>query len=309
MDQLLIQAALRFVHLTMHVYPTFIVGVVFGAVLQVVVHPETVLRVMGKGWQSILRAAIFGGITPSCSCSSIPIAESMGKRGASIGALGSFLFVSPVLGPHTIVLTYVVLGQEFLIARVIAGLVGAVLFGLVLDRVFVDVDVAALLGGTDKPTKSCCAGDDSCSSNQNGSSWVDKIKEIGTESWSMIKRFSFYLFLGLMISALLDTLVPANTLQSLIKGDGVLSYLLSLGIGLPVYMSAGEEIVVTNSLLGLGLAKGPAMTFLLVSVGTCIPTIMMFRKMLGQKAATFYTVWWIGFSLVAGIVYQLAGAG
>ena len=75
-----------------------------------------------------------------------------------------------------------------------------------------------------------------------------------------------------------------------------MAFFLALIIGIPLYVHEGEEIPIILSLVALGLDKGPAMTFLLCSVGTCIPTLMMAQKVIGKKPTIFYTSYWFVFA-------------
>jgi hypothetical protein len=46
-----------------------------------------------------------------------------------------------------------------------------------------------------------------------------------------------------------------------------------------------------------------AFTFLLGSVGTCIPTVLMSRGIVGSRATYLCLFFWIAFALAAGIVF------
>ena len=70
------------------------------------------------------------------------------------------------------------------------------------------------------------------------------------------------------------------------------------------YVCEGEEVRLTVGLLAAGLGPGPSLTFLLASVGTCIPTLLMSGGFLGDRATSFYLAFWIAFAIGAGAIYQ-----
>ncbi len=76
-------------------------------------------------------------------------------------------------------------------------------------------------------------------------------------------------------------------------------------MGIPVYICEGEEIPITLSLLKLGLGQGPALTFLLGAVGTCIPTMLMACKIIGRRATILYLIGWFIFAPLSGFLFSL----
>ena len=75
-----------------------------------------------------------------------------------------------------------------------------------------------------------------------------------------------YFFIGLLLAALLPVLVPIELIPNTIGDRPVIAYLLAAVVGIPVYVCEGEEIPLTYSLLALGLASGPAFTFMMGAV-------------------------------------------
>ena len=113
-----------------------------------------------------------------------------------------------------------------------------------------------------------------------------------------------YFIVGLIIASLLATFIPKELIPQYVGSSG-LAFFLALIIGIPLYVCEGEEIPVTLSLITLGLGQGPAMTFLLGAVGTCIPTLMMAKKIIGKNAMLVYLSYWFIFALSAGLIFQL----
>ncbi len=107
------------------------------------------------------------------------------------------------------------------------------------------------------------------------------------------------------IASLLTVLLPPGFIMRYIGSSGPLAYITAVLVGVPLYVCEGEEIPLTLSLMKLGLGPGPAFAFLLGSVGTCIPTMVMSQKLIGRRGLLIYATWWLAFALVSGIVFGL----
>jgi uncharacterized membrane protein YraQ (UPF0718 family) len=103
------------------------------------------------------------------------------------------------------------------------------------------------------------------------------------------------------IAAILTTIIPEDAIPGFI-GHGVLGYLSAALVGIPLYVCEGEEVPITFALLKLGLGIGPAFTFLLGSVGTCIPTFVMAQKTIGRRTTFFFIGMWFVFAVGSGLI-------
>jgi uncharacterized membrane protein YraQ (UPF0718 family) len=89
----------------------------------------------------------------------------------------------------------------------------------------------------------------------------------------------------MLVAAVLSALVPEDAVSDLLGGSsGVWAFALAAAVGIPLYVCEGEEVPLTVGLLAAGLGPGPSLTFLLGSVGTCVPTLLMARGILGERA-------------------------
>ena len=291
--------AKEFLTLTWMVLPYFLGGAAFGAALDVYLKPEFALKHLGGGWGSMAKAALLGMVMPGCSCATMPMAEGLRRKGADLGTVTSFLLASPLVSPQTLVLTYAVLGWKFTLSRALAAFFGAILIGalfLWLERRpgFLDIPAGA-------PAKKCCSG---CGCG--GAEEADAPRKFWPVFIDILTELGKYFVLGMAIASLLTVLLPAGFIMRYIGASGPLAYLAATLAGVPLYVCEGEEIPLTLSLLKLGLGPGPAFAFLLGSVGTCIPTMIMSQKLIGRRGVLVYGAFWLAFALAAGLVFGLA---
>ncbi len=290
--------AKEFLSLTWMVLPYFLGGAAFGAALDVFLKPEFALKHLKGGWLSMAKAAVLGMVMPGCSCATMPMAEGLRRKGADLGTVTSFLLASPLVSPQTLILTFAVLGWKFTLARALAALLGAIGVG----ALFLKLERAGALSDIPAPSeeKKCCSG---CGCG--GGAEEDEPKKFWPVFVDILKELGKYFLLGMAIASLLTVLLPPGFIMKYIGSSGPLAYLASALLGVPLYVCEGEEIPLTLSLMKLGLGPGPAFTFLLGSVGTCIPTMIMSQKLIGRRGLFFYAAWWLLFSLGAGLLFGL----
>lgn len=287
----------EFLTLTWMVLPYFLGGAAFGAALDVFVKPEFALKHLGGGWLSMAKASILGMALPGCSCATMPMAEGLRRKGADLGTVTSFLLASPLVSPQTLVLTWAVLGWKFTIARVLAAFCGAMMIGAIflwLERKkpgFLDIPAPAA-------EKKCCSGCGCSGGEEEGP------KKFWPVFIDILKDLAKYFVLGMAIASLLTVIIPPDVIPRYIGSSGPLAYIAAVLLGVPLYVCEGEEIPLTLSLLKLGLGPGPAFAFLLGSVGTCVPTLIMSQKLIGRRGLLVYAAWWGLFAFGAGILFS-----
>ena len=285
----------EFISLTLLVVPYFILGSAFGALLKAYLKPDFAFKYLNRGTFSVINASILGAVLPGCACATIPMAEGLKEKGAKLGTIASFIMVSPLLSPQTVVLTYAMLGWKFTFARIVFSLTGAIILGIIFNY-FEKLKIKGFVlpdKSSDNKCKSCPPG---CEVEKVSflKSFLDIIKDLGK-----------YFILGMFIASLLTVLIPEEAIPKYIGSSGVFAYLVAVLVGIPVYICEGEEIPLTLALLKLGLGKGPAFSFLLGSVGTCIPTMIMAQKIIGRKPVLVYIIYWFLFAVGSGLIFSL----
>ncbi|MCA9398365.1 MAG: permease [Candidatus Omnitrophica bacterium] len=289
----------EFIVLTVRVIPFFIAGTVFAALLASWTKLDFIGKYLNKGLVSVINASLLGSLLPGCACATIPMAEGLKKKGASLGTLASFIMVAALLAPHTIILTYGLLGLKFTVARIVFSLAGAILLGVTFNY-FQNKNIKGFELSTDanqaSDDKECCS---SCSPAAQTSTGFWK------NFFIISKDLGKYFLLGMIIASVLTTFVPEDAVGKYIGSSGPLAYLGAALIGIPLYVCEGEEIPITLALLNIGLGQGPALTFLLGSVGTCIPTILMAQKVIGRRPTLVYVAGWFVFAIFSGVLFSV----
>lgn len=300
-----------FIHLLLTVTPYFLIGILFAAVLKTFIKEDWFYLLMGKGKAQIPIAAFWGALLPGCACATVPMAQGLKEKGLKSSAILTFIFISSLLSPITVLLTLKMLGIKFVAFRIIMPLLGSLLFGFLMEfynyteaskhKDIKDIkDIKEATRGNDAPpAKNKCVEDSCCNSAIPQSILV--IKNFFLSFKEIFPHFT----VGIGMAALMITFIPENALAELLGGkSGLWAYLLAVLIGIPMYVCEGEEVPITYALLKAGLGQGPSFSFLLGSVGVCLPSFFMTIKVVGKKEAVLYLMFWVVFAFFSGVIFD-----
>ena len=263
--------------------PYLLFGFLMAGVLSVCVSPAWVERHLGgRGLGPVFKASLFGVPLPLCSCSVIPVSASIRRHGASRAATTAFLLSTPQTGVDSIAITYALLGPVFAIFRPIAALLTGLLGGF-LVQVAGEANLAEETTDilkADTCTDACCAGpkDRGLTRRIMHYGFVTLPRDIGTA-----------LLIGILIAGVLAAIVPQDQLHAYI-GGGILSVLLLMAAGVPVYVCATASVPLAVGFMHLGASPGAALAFLIAGPATNVATLSTVWKMLGGRTAVLYVI-------------------
>ena len=302
-------AGREFLTLTLTVLPYLLTGAVAGAMLEIPVARRWSARLLsGTGLRPLVTAIAAAALLPGCSCATIPMAAGLKSASAPrLGTVAAFVFMSPLLSPITVALTWAMLGWKMTLARVVAAFAGSLMLGLLVNR----LEATLLVGEAWQAgsAAACGCGQDSYSPNPDAIEESGRLRIFWHALLTILRGVTPYFLLGMAIAAGLSTLLPENAIPRVLGGAaGLWAYGAAALVGIPLYVCEGEEIPITYALMGRGLGPGPSLTFLLGSVGTCVPTMLMARQIIGRRATLLYAAFWLVFSIAAGVLFQLVAA-
>ena len=246
----------------------------------------------GADLRSVLLAALFGIPLPLCSCGVIPTAMSLRKEGASKGATTSFLIATPQTGVDSILATYSILGLPFAILRPIAALVTSVFGGLLVNAADKDREKAAQTADLH------CANGEVCARQEpTYTGFADRMKGALRYGFvDMVQDIGKWLVIGLVVAGLITLFVP-NDFFVRFADRPLLAYVVVLLIAIPMYVCATGSIPVAAALMLKGLSPGAALVFLMAGPASNMASILVIRRVMGQR-----TLWIYLLSLTVGAI-------
>jgi uncharacterized membrane protein YraQ (UPF0718 family) len=97
--------------------PFVLLGALVASVIQEFLSEQRIVKWLPRNrFLSVLVGGTLGFVIPVCDCGTIPIARSLLRKGASIGAATAFTLAAPVANPVTIAATYVAFGFNLHVA-------------------------------------------------------------------------------------------------------------------------------------------------------------------------------------------------
>ncbi|MEA2063790.1 MAG: SO_0444 family Cu/Zn efflux transporter [Gemmatimonadota bacterium] len=277
--------------------PYLLFGFLLAGVLSVCISPEWVERHLGgSGLAPVLKASVFGVPLPLCSCGVIPVSASIRRHGASRAATTAFLLSTPQTGVDSIAVTYALLGPVFAVFRPLAALVTG-LVGGVLVKMFGSSDGT---NGAQEPKPACCT-EACCSSEGKGGTFARALRYGFV---TLPHDIGLALLVGVFIAGAMSVLIPEKALAAYI-GGGMVSILLIMAAGVPVYVCATASVPIAAGFMHLGASPGAALAFLIAGPATNAATIATVWKILGRRTAVLYLVTVAASALGCGILLDL----
>lgn len=277
-----------------------LIGLLLAGILKQIVPDDFISKHLGKSSiGSVIKATVFGIPLPICSCSVIPLAQSLRKEGASKGSVQSFLISTPITGVDSILATFSFFGLIFTIFRVISSIIIAIVVGLIQN--FIEKD--------DKKTEEIkeelsCDSHCSCSSSkEKKKSFL--IKEVFIYAYiTLAKDMANPLFIGLILGAIFTTFVPKEY-SSLLFENQFLTYIIIILFSMPLYVCATASLPLAAAFMLSGMSGGAVFIFLTAGPATSAVTMSVVYKLLGKTSLIIYLLTIAILSFLFGFLYDI----
>jgi len=224
-----------------------------------------------------LVAAVFGAITPFCSCSSIPIFISLLKAGVPLGVTFSFLVTSPIINEYLVVLMAGEFGVPITLAYVGSGLVIGTCTGALLGRMQLEHHLESDI---------IAAAEVSGDGVQH--TWNTRLRYGWTEAVTVIRQIWLWVMVGVGIGALIHNYVPQDTIHHLMEAAGVFSVPIATVLGVPMYGSCAAIVPIAVVLFEKGIPLGTALAFMMAMAALSLPEAIMLRRVMRLQLIALY---------------------
>jgi len=289
------------------------------------VSKEAIIRYLGaaaKRITSYILAALSSFFIAVCSCTVIPVSSGLYYQGAGVGAAFIVLWVAPAANILAIMYTGAILGYDLALIRIAAALLMALVVGAVMstffwkeekertfsfeanekrimkrqDLILLLLLVATLLAPNYLVRKGpylykvyvWLGGMAVVAAT---AFWTKKKEEIQSwlrESWWFVKIIFPLLLIGVFIVGVIGKILPQKFIQSWLAGRGLLPSFLATIIGAFSYFATMTEAPFVDTLMKLGMGKGPALALLLTGPGLSLPSMLAIIRVFSFKKAIVY---------------------
>ena len=272
------------------IFGWWVLGMVIGSAVSVFAK-DTIHRafrsLQGKrlGILGVVAASALGIASPLCMYGTIPIAASFSRGGMKDDWLAAFMMSSILLNPQLIIYS-AALGGTVLTVRIVSCFLCGVVAGLLIRFFY-----------RDKPFFNFTGFDEPANRDTDPNVIVRYLKNL----WRNVKATGLYFLIGVLLSALFQRYVPAETMAALFGGNEALGVLMAATIGVPLYACGGGTIPLLQQWLWDGMSVGSAASFMLTGSSTKITNLGALKIVLGIKRFLLYLAYVMVFSFVTGV--------
>jgi len=213
-------------------------------------------------------AALFGAVTPFCSCSSIPIFLGFLEAGTPLGVTFSFLITSPLINEYLVVLMLGFFGWKITALYVVSGMLIGMVSGMVLGKMKLDGYLVNDL--IERRTNN--------EDEKTFPTFISRLRFGYQESLSITKKIWIWVLLGVGIGAVIHNYVPEETIQSIISKAGIFSVPIATVLGVPMYGSCAAIVPIAVVLFQKGIPLGTALAFMMAIASLSLPEAIMLRR-------------------------------
>jgi uncharacterized membrane protein YraQ (UPF0718 family) len=312
-------------YIALHVLTCLIPAFLLAGGIVTFVRRETIVGYLGAAARKLTSFGIASGgsfFVAACSCTVVPVSSGIYRGGAGIGAAFILLWVAPAANILALVYTGQILGAEMVIARLISALALSFAVGFVMAYAFYKEEknrvsqikmsrgplmskkglvlllllVAWLLAPNYIVT--------------HGPYWQkvivwaiglivvsayvwrfiekDRIKAWLGETWWFIRIIFPLLLAGVFLVGIIGALLPPEWIETWLGGAGLRQSFLATMIGAVTYFATMTEAPFVDTLINLGMGKGPALALLLTGPGISLPNWLAIARIFGVKKALVY---------------------
>jgi uncharacterized membrane protein YraQ (UPF0718 family) len=269
-------------------------------------------NLIGKAFQGreavmVFTAALFGGLSPFCSCGVIPLIAALLAMGVPLAPVMAFWLASPVMDPAMFAMTTGALGFDFAVAKTLAavglGLLGG--FGV----------MALGRGGWLSDPLRPGVGNGGCGGakvrNPKPVVWVfwgerPRIETFGRKALANALFLGKWLALAFLLESLMLAYAPAEAVADLVGGGGIGTIALATLVGVPAYLNGYAALPLVQGLIEQGMAPGAGMAFMVAGGVSSIPAAVAVWALAKKQVFALYLGFAFTGSILAGLLFQAA---
>jgi uncharacterized protein len=247
--------------------------------------------------------AIFGAITPFCSCSSIPVFLGFTSAGIPVGITMAFLLTSPLINEVAVLLLLSLVGWQLTLIYLLVGMSVGIMGGIFLDLIHAEkmlqpFALKAYQSASSQLAKNKLSPD----TDYANLTFRDRHEFAKQELLDILKRVWIWIFIGVGLGAALHGFLPVAWIETNLGSGQWWSVPMAVLLGIPLYSNATGVIPVMETLIAKGLPLGTTLAFCMSTVAASFPEFILLKQVMtwrllsiifGLLLASFTLVGWI----------------
>ncbi len=245
-----------------------------------------------------ILAALFGIITPFCSCSAIPLFLGFMQARIPMGITFSFLISSPMNNEVAIALLFGLFGWKVTALYIGFGLLVAIVGGFVVGKLglerYVLIPVTPMQGELEAVTIRMI--------------FSKRLREAWQNTTEIFGKIYPYVLIGVGVGAFIHGFVPTELIVAYTGENRWYSVPLAVIMGVPMYASAASVLPLIEVLTSKGMLLGTALSLMMAITALSLPEALILKRILHVKLiAIFFGIVAIGIIGVGYLFNALLG--
>ncbi len=130
------------------------------------------------------------------------------------------------------------------------------------------------------------------------------------ETYFFVKMILPLLLVGVFVAGVASELIPEEVVGEYLGDNSVSANAIAVGFGIFMYFPTLVEVPVARMFLDLGMAKGPLLAYLLADPELSFQSVLVTRRIMGNKKVAVYVLLVAVLCIVAGLMFgSVVGGG
>ncbi len=312
-------------YIALHVITCLIPAFLLAGGMVNFINKEAIIDLLGEKvnkFKSFSLASVSSIFIAACSCTVIPVSSGLYYSGAGIGVAFIILWVAPASNVLALVYTGKILGTSLVLSRIISAFIMAFVVGIVMTLFFRKEKIEEVKIEKSEKEKIITSKElillvlillSLLMPNYliRGGRYInkvlvwalftmiyavyavilinkEKIKSWMLETWFFVKMIFPLLLLGVFIVGIIGKIIPEEWIKTYLGGNSLRSSFFATILGAISYFATMTEAPFVDTLMKLGMGKGPALTLLLTGPGLSLPNWLAIARVFGVKKSLVY---------------------
>lgn len=225
-----------------------------------------------------LFAAVFGAITPFCSCSSIPLFIGFVKGGIPLGVTFAFLITSPLVNEVAVAMFAGTFGFKVTAIYVVSGIVLGTLGGFLLGKLNLERFLSEWVIKIQQMSSA-----EQVEWELDHKTFLQRLPTIVADAWKIVRGVLAYVSIGIGIGAAMHGYVPEGFFTTYLGGEHWYAVPLAVVLAVPMYSNAAGIVPVIEVFVAKGVGLGTALAFMMAVVGLSLPEATLLKKVMTMR--------------------------
>ncbi len=252
------------------------------------ISPLKVKKVLGERNEYIgnVFAALFGIITPFCSCSAVPLFLGFIEAGVPLGVTFSFLIASPMINEVAIILLLGMVGWQITGIYIISGLIIAIVAGIIIGKLKLESEVESYVYEMIEKMENSNTSETTLKIEKP--TMKERIQQGKDQTVDLLKKITIYVVIGIGVGAIIHGYAPGDLIAQYAGPNNPFAVPIAVLIGVPLYSNAAGTIPLVAVFIEKGIPIGTALAFMMAVTALSLPEMIILRKVLKPKLLAIF---------------------